>query len=67
MAAVPADAYALPKLPGYDSLANCVDNARDLVSRNSGILQAGPMPFFYEGIAVTVNQGTAFRCGTITA
>ena len=46
MAAVPADADALALLPLGDIGAEFIDDARDFVSWNARILNAGPGTFF---------------------
>jgi hypothetical protein len=52
VAAVPSDAYALAGLPVGNVGADGIDVAGDFVSGDSGILDAGPKAFFYEGIAM---------------
>jgi hypothetical protein len=53
MPAMPTDAHALARLPLRDLRANCINSSGDLVTRDAGILDAGPKAFFHEGIAVT--------------
>jgi hypothetical protein len=53
MAAIPTDAHALAHAPTRDPVSQCVDEADDFVPRNDGIRDAGPMPFYREGVAVT--------------
>ena len=57
VAAVPSDSDALAGLPvGYVS-ADGVDAAGDFVSRNAGILKAGPLAFLGQRIAVADTAG----------
>jgi hypothetical protein len=57
VAAVPSDAYALARLPVGNVSTNGVDAAGNFVSGNTWILDAGPMAFFYERIAVADAAG----------
>src|SRR5262249_24617950 len=50
--AVPANADALAFLPVRDAGADRIDHAGNLVSRHARILQARPLPFLGEGVAV---------------
>jgi hypothetical protein len=42
MAAVPANADALPRLPLRNTVANFIDDASDFVPWKAGILNSGP-------------------------
>src|SRR5712664_1740322 len=53
LATVPADADALAFFPAGDAGAYVVDHAGDFVSGGTGILNAGPVSFLYEAVAVT--------------
>jgi hypothetical protein len=57
MTAVPSDADPLARLPVGDIGANGVDAAGDFVPRNAGILNAGPIAFFHERVAVADAAG----------
>jgi hypothetical protein len=60
MATVPAHAYALARFPvGYIG-ADGVDAAGDFVSGNAWILEAGPLSFLYERVAVADAAGFDF-------
>jgi hypothetical protein len=61
MAAVPSDADALAGFPVGDFRADSVDAAGDLVSGNAWILDARPMAFFYEDVAVADAAGFDFN------
>src|SRR5262249_49382299 len=52
VAAVPADADPLADRPRGDAGTQLVDDARDFVSRNAGILDSGPGAFLREFVAV---------------
>jgi hypothetical protein len=52
MATVPADAHSIAYFPGRDSLSKSVKLPGDFVARDTWILQAGPLAFFYKDIAV---------------
>ena len=52
MTAMPADAHALARLPVGDVGADRVDAPGDFVSGHSRILQAGPVAFLHDRIAV---------------
>ena len=54
---MPADADALPLLPVGHAGAQVIDNARDFVSWNAGILNAGPSAFFREHVTVAHTTG----------
>ena len=60
MAAVPSDADALAGLPVGDIGADGVDAAGDFVSGNARILDAGPMAFLYQRVAVADAAGFDF-------
>jgi hypothetical protein len=53
MAPMPAHTDALAFLPRRHVCTDLIDHAGDLVARDARILQAWPMSFFHEGIAVT--------------
>jgi hypothetical protein len=57
VAAVPTDANALARLPLGNAGAQFVDDARDFVSRNARILNAGPLAFFGERVTVADAAG----------
>src|SRR6266478_4010076 len=52
LAPVPADADALAFFPAGNAGADVVNHACDFVSGGAGILNAGPVTFFYEAVAV---------------
>jgi len=60
MTAVPSDARALAGFPVSDVGAYSVDATGDFVSGNTWILEAGPMAFLYERVAVTDTAGLDF-------
>ena len=60
MAAVPADTDALPLFPCGNVRTQFIDDARDFVSRDAGILNSGPKAFFREHIAVADATGLHF-------
>src|SRR5882762_5565492 len=60
MTAVPSDADALAGLPVRYVGADGVDAAGDLVSGNARILDAGPIAFLYERVAVADAAGLDF-------
>jgi hypothetical protein len=57
MAAVPADADALPFLPTDDSRAELVYDSGDFVTGNAGILNSWPPAFLGEDVAVADTAG----------
>ena len=57
LAAVPADTDALPLLPLGNTRTQFIDDARDFVSRNAGILNSGPRAFFREHVTVANATG----------
>jgi hypothetical protein len=57
VASVPAEADALAGLEKGDVGANGVDDAGDLVAGGAGILDAGPMAFFGERVAMADAAG----------
>jgi hypothetical protein len=57
MTAVPADADALSDCPLGNTGAHFIDDARDFVSWNAGILNSGPQAVFREHIAVADTTG----------
>ena len=57
VAAVPADTGALPLLPLGNTVAQFVDDARDFVPWDAGVLNAGPLPFFREHVTVADATG----------
>ncbi len=60
MAAVPSHSYALAGFPvGYVG-ADGVDAAGDFVSGNAWILEAGPIAFLYQHVAVADAAGFDF-------
>jgi hypothetical protein len=61
MAAVPSDADALAGFPVRNVGADSVDAAGNFMSRNAWILDAGPMAFFYERVAVADAAGLDFN------
>ena len=60
MAAVPSDADALAGFPVGNFRADSVDAAGDFVSGNAWILEAGPMAFLNEDVAVADAAGFDF-------
>src|SRR5262249_5469570 len=56
-AAVPADTDALPQRPLGNTGAHLIDKAHDFVSGSTGILNAGPLAFFREHVAVANPAG----------
>jgi hypothetical protein len=60
MTAVPPDSGALAGFPVGNVGTDSVDAAGDFVSGNAWILEAGPMAFLYERIAVTDTAGFDF-------
>jgi hypothetical protein len=61
MAAVPTDSYALAGFPVADAGADGVDAAGNFVPGNAWVLQAGPMAFLYECVAVADAAGFDFN------
>ncbi len=61
MAAVPAYADALAGFPVGNVGADGIDAAGDFVSGNARILDAGPMAFFHERVAVADAAGFDFN------
>jgi hypothetical protein len=61
MAAVPSDADALAGFPVRNVGADSVDAAGDFVSGNAWILDARPMAFFCESVAVADAAGFDFN------
>jgi hypothetical protein len=61
MASVPSDPDALARFPVGDVGADGVDAACDFVSGNAWILEAGPMAFFDERVAVADAAGFDFN------
>src|SRR3989441_1021668 len=60
LTAMPAHSHALALLPfGYTG-AQLVDHPHDFVSRNTGVLNPRPSPFFDEHVAVTDPAGLYF-------
>src|SRR5262249_42709661 len=57
LTAVPAHAHALPLPPRGDTGAQLINDARDFVSRNAGILNAGPLAFLREHVAAAHATG----------
>ena len=57
VAAVPADADTLPLLPLGNTGTHFIDDARDFVSWNAGILNSGPIAFFREQVTVADTTG----------
>jgi hypothetical protein len=53
MAAMPTDTDALTQLPLGNAVAQFVDDARDFMSRNPRILNAGPRAFDRKHVTVT--------------
>ena len=60
MASVPAHANSLALLPESDVRAELVDDSGDFVSGDTRILQAGPLAFFYQEVAVADSTGLHF-------
>jgi hypothetical protein len=60
VAAVPADANALALLPAGNIGTEFIDDARDFVSRNTGILNSWPSAFFREHVTVADPAGLHF-------
>jgi hypothetical protein len=60
MTAVPAHAYALAGLPLCDAPAHSVHDADYFMARYSRVLEAGPLSFLYEGIAMADAAGLNF-------
>jgi hypothetical protein len=60
LAAVPADTCTLPLLPRGNAGAHFIDDARDFVSWNAGILNSGPGAFFREHVTVANTTGLYF-------
>src|ERR1019366_5169784 len=60
MTAMPTNADALAGLPVGDVSAHGIDTAGDFVSGNARILNAGPVAFFHERIAVADATGFDF-------
>src|SRR5216684_2608969 len=52
LAAVPADADTLALFPAGDARTDVVNHAGDFVSWGAGILNPGPVSFFYQAVAV---------------
>src|SRR6266478_5881758 len=50
--AVPANADALAFFPARDASAHVINHSGDFVSGGAAILNAGPVTFFYEAVAV---------------
>ena len=67
VAAVPADADALAGLPVGDVSADGVDAAGDFVSGDAGILDAGPMAFFDQRIAMADAAGFDLNSDLVAA
>jgi hypothetical protein len=61
MTAVPSDADALAGFPVRNVSADSVDAAGNFMSGNAWILNAGPMAFFYESVAVADAAGFDFN------
>jgi hypothetical protein len=61
MATVPPDSDALAGFPVGNVSADSVDAAGDFVSGNAWILEAGPMAFLYERVAVADAAGFDFN------
>jgi hypothetical protein len=61
MTAVPSDADALAGFPVRNVSTDSVDAAGDFVSGNAWILEAGPMAFSYERVAVADAAGFDFN------
>jgi hypothetical protein len=61
MASVPSNSDALSGFPVCNVGADGVDAARDFVAGNAWILEAGPMAFFYERVAVADAAGFDFN------
>jgi len=61
MASVPSDSDALAGFPVGNVSTDSVDAAGDLVSGNAWILDAGPMAFLYERVAVADAAGFDFN------
>jgi hypothetical protein len=60
MTAVPSNSYALARLPVRYVGADGIDAAGDFVSGNAWILDAGPIAFLYERVAVADAAGFDF-------
>ena len=60
---MPAEADALAGLEERDVGADGVDDAGDLVAGRAGKLDAGPLAFFGERVAVADAAGAARECG----
>ena len=67
MTAMPTHADALPRLPVGDVSAHSVDAAGDFVSGNARILQARPLAFFHNCIAVANAAGFDFDTDLVAA
>jgi hypothetical protein len=57
VATVPADTDSLSLLPAGHAGTQFIDCADDFVTRNAGVLDAGPLAFFREHVAVTDAAG----------
>jgi hypothetical protein len=60
MTSVPSDSYALARFPVGNIGAYSVDAAGNFVSGNARILDAGPIAFLYERVAVADATGFDF-------
>jgi hypothetical protein len=65
MAAVPSDSHALAGFPVSDVGSDGVDAAGDFVSGDAWILDARPMAFLYERVAVADAAGFDFNSDLI--
>ena len=54
---MPADTGSLALLPPGDTGTDFIDDARDFVAWNTGILNPGPLAFFGEDVAVADPAG----------
>ena len=57
LAAVPADTDTLPLCPGGNAVTHFIDDARDFVPRNAGILDSSPRALHREHVAVANPTG----------
>jgi hypothetical protein len=60
MAAVPAHAHALARLPLRNASAHRIHYADDFVTGDAGVLQSRPVAFLYQRIAVANAAGLNF-------
>jgi hypothetical protein len=65
MAAVPSDSHAMAGFPVGDVGADGVDAPGNFVAGNAWILNAGPMAFLYECVAVADAAGFDFNSDLI--